>query len=273
MRLLVLSDLHIEHSGFAPDPAVLERTDVVVLAGDIHPGDDGIRWARDTFGADKPIVYVAGNHEFYGHDFDDLLNSMRDTAKEVGVCFLEDESVELAGLRFLGCTLWTDFEYHGKPLTDKLKQQTFEWFIDYAEIKANAGTERLTPDQSVQRHLKSRTWLQAALEKPDQKSTVVVTHHYPNRHSTHPRYANDPMTVCFGSHLPVELMRQAGLWIHGHTHSSFNYRIGDSRQHVRVVCNPRGYPLGWLHNEWENESFNPSMLMQQGPNGHWEVLL
>lgn len=67
MKLLVLSDLHVEFAPFVPDPAAVEAADVVVLAGDVSNGVKGIAWARQAF-ADKPVVYVVGNHEFYRCD-------------------------------------------------------------------------------------------------------------------------------------------------------------------------------------------------------------
>ena len=64
MKLHILNDLHIEFEEFAP-PAT--GADVVVLAGDIGVGMDGLRWAKARF-SDTPVIYVPGNHEFYHHD-------------------------------------------------------------------------------------------------------------------------------------------------------------------------------------------------------------
>lgn len=115
MKIMVLSDLHLESLTFEPDQEALRAADVIVLAGDIHPGVEDIVWARQTF-EDKPVVYVAGNHEFYGGDWDQTLDQMRQTAKANDVHFLEDDCVTIAGVRFLGCTLWTDFAYFGQYL-------------------------------------------------------------------------------------------------------------------------------------------------------------
>src|SRR3989442_5778678 len=109
MKLLVLSDLHLEFAAFELDRTAAEAADVVVLAGYIHQGTEGIGWARQTF-PDKPIVYVAGNHEFYGHHWTRLLDELRLQAGAHGVHFLENESITVQGIRFLGCSLWTDFE-------------------------------------------------------------------------------------------------------------------------------------------------------------------
>ena len=136
VKLYVLSDLHLENAGFTPDPAVVRAADVVVLAGDIHPGVEGVAWARATF-ADKPIVLVAGNHEFYGGDWDEVLEQMHQAAKTHDIHFLENNTTTVAGIRFLGCTLWTDFAYFGEPLKDQMMGHAARYLPDYQEIRAN----------------------------------------------------------------------------------------------------------------------------------------
>ncbi len=263
VKLLVLSDLHLEFCAFEPEPDAAAAADIVVLAGDIHPGADGILWARATF-AGKPIVYVAGNHEFYDGDWDETLLLLRRTARDQDVHFLENDAAQVAGLRFLGCTLWSDFAYFGAHWQEQSMRDA-EWGLaDYQVIGVNGPDKRLSARHSLERHLASRAWLTRELMKGDPRRTVVVTHHYPHRHSTAPQFANDDLTAAFGSHLPVELLLRSSLWIHGHTHSSRAYRLGDSRRSVRVVCNPRGYPYGWLSNEMENAEFDPGLLVSAG---------
>ena len=114
--------------------------------------------------------------------------------------------------------------------------------------------------------MKSLAWLQAQLAEPGVAANrVVVTHHYPRKESTAAKYQSDLCTAAFGSQLPDELFTQMGLWIHGHTHSSHSYRVGA----CKVVCNPRGYPRGNVPNEYENLDFNPSLVVEQTPNGQW----
>lgn len=183
VKLLVLSDLHLESCAFEPEPDAVTAADVVVLAGDIHPGDEGIRWARQTF-SDKPIVYVAGNHEFYGGDWDGTLEIMRKTAKELDVHFLENDTVTISGVRFLGCSLWTDFEFFGQYVIGKMMYYANTNFSDYNAITAASNQEsgnRLTAQMTLQRHRDSRAWLEAELPKGEPAHTVVVTHHYPHQ--------------------------------------------------------------------------------------------
>ena len=116
MKALILSDLHLEFGRMSPvhdGERIDEGVDVVVLAGDIAEGVQGIRWARETF-IMKEIVYVAGNHEYYDRHWETLQKDIRSTATRMGVHFLDQDSVELFGVRFLGATLWTDFNFFGE---------------------------------------------------------------------------------------------------------------------------------------------------------------
>ena len=268
MKLLILSDLHLEYGHFEPQQDAIAAADVIVLAGDIHPAPNGIEWARQTFG-DKPIVYVAGNHEYFDCEIDGALVLMRQMAKENDVYFLENDSVLIKGTRFLGCTFWTDFEFYGVDRKPFLMERAEKRWPDYTGRIASKRsiTGRLSPELTVLRHWQSRAWLQAQLPLGERSKTVVVTHHYPNKKSTSPKFVHDDMNVVFGSHVPVDLIRQSSLWIHGHGHNHVDYRLGDSQQSTRVIANPRGYE-SWAR-EPENNRFNPGYLVEQMPDGNW----
>ena len=254
MKLHVLSDLHVEFSPFAPDPDTVKAADVIVLAGDIYLGIKGVTWARKTF-PDKPIVYVAGNHEFYGWHWDKLLDKLREEAHAQDVYFLENESITIDGVRFLGATLWTDFEYFGLSSRSQAMRSVESNLVDYLDIKAKTlqpevvsaimGTQdgkkgpvrwsrKLTAVHSLARHQASLAWLKSELlqarESEKTEYTVVVSHHYPHKNSTAPKFLEDLLTSGYGSHLPVDLITQADLWIHGHTHDSFDYEVGDTQK-------------------------------------------
>jgi predicted phosphodiesterase len=245
VKLLVLSDLHVEQAAFAPAPF---EADVVVLAGDIHNGPQALRWARATFPR-HPIVQVAGNHEFYDGEHGATLRSMRDAARECGVFFLENESVEVGRVRFLGCTLWTDFrvfEVPGRALSmpaERAMQANERLLADYRAIAVvEAGVQRrFAPADAARLHAGSRAWLECELARPFEGSTVVVTHHLPSWRSVHPDYAAWVSNAGFASDLDA-LVERSDLWIHGHTHATRRYRVGPAG----VVCNPRGYPRAML---------------------------
>lgn len=263
MKLYVVSDLHLEFAAF--DATAHEHAwrdaDVIVLAGDIGKGSDGIKWGRQVFGS-KPIVYVLGNHEYYGYDWLKLIPQARDVARQHEVHFLEDDTVVIDGVRFLGCTLWTDFELFGIAQQVSCMGVSAKMMNDFRIVTSEAG--KLTPAQTRDRHLTSRAWLEGELAAGDPDRTVVVTHHFPDRASLAAQYATDPLSAAFGSQLPGALLSRATLWVHGHTHVSCDYIVqyqsDDAFRETRVVCNPRGYPLRGLK-PFENGAFNPELIV------------
>ncbi|MEM8814534.1 MAG: metallophosphoesterase [Pseudomonadota bacterium] len=231
MKLHVLSDLHTEFADFMP-PDI--DADIVVLAGDIGVGRKGLDWAARHF-TDRPVVYVPGNHEYYGHDLT-LIDELQSAAPR-NIHVLNDDTLILDGVRFLVCTLWTDFKLHGEDQAESARQRARRLLTDFEAIRN--GRNRLTPEDSVVLHETSRAWLQRELGKSFEGPTVVVTHHLPAARSVAEQYANDPLNPAFVSSLEYLIEEhRPNLWIHGHTHVPCDYTLFDTR----VVCNPRGYP-------------------------------
>jgi Icc-related predicted phosphoesterase len=264
MRLLVLSDLHLTHQSFdlihAGQP-VDQYADVVVLAGDIHEGVAGLKWAREGF-PDKPIVYVAGNHEFYGSHWTRQIDDMREAANKYDIEFLEANAIDLGGIRFLGCSLWTDFMLMGIDKFEPAMRHAKSNMNDYHYIKIGRTAEfhwaegkYLVPELARIRHVGSSEWLAKKLNKGDPAKTVVVTHHAPHPNSIVERYKANLLSTAYASDL-THLMGKAGLWIHGHIHSSADYIVNGTR----VISNPRGY----LHKNGgqENANFNPACVVE-----------
>jgi predicted phosphodiesterase len=240
VRLHVLSDLHLERAPFEPPPS---EADVVILAGDVARGSDGVRWARNWSGA-QPVLYVAGNHEFYGHAWPDLLATMREAAEGSAVRVLEDEQAVIAGVRFLGCTLWSDFAVAGEEQRKASMSTCARVVLDYRVIRRADRT--LTPADTLAVHETSRRWLEARLAEPHPGPTVVITHHAPLIRS---RPASPLMRAVAGAFVSdlTELMGddRVDLWVFGHTHVAADLDI----RGTRVMSNPRGYPrqeiAGW----------------------------
>ena len=264
MKILVLSDLHLDgaplsaqHQGARID----EHADVVVLAGDIDEGVKGFRWAREAF-PDKPVVYVAGNHEFYGHHWTQHLDAMRESALKYDIEFMEAEGVDIGGVRFLGCSLWTDFELFGPERKPGALRQAKSNMNDFVYIKITKSPEfywvhskHLVPELTVRRHQGSVEWLQSKLKSGDPAKTVVVTHHAPHPRSIPGHFADDLLSAAYASDL-TRLMGRSCLWIHGHMHESADYVVNGTR----VVCNPRGY-TGWSGGS-QNDRFNPTFIVE-----------
>lgn len=241
MKLLIASDIHLEF-GERWMPPDLDY-DVLVLAGDIHVGTRGFALYRGWM--DRPMLYVAGNHEFYGRVLPATIREFHGLGAEgerVLSFFLEKSSVVLDGVRFLGCTLWTDFALHGAAMQDTAMAVAEECMADYAKIvaiKDGPTKVMLAPQDTLRLHQHSRDWLARELAKPHDGPTVVVTHHAPSIHSIAPRFCDDLASAAYASNLePLIEQYQPAAWIHGHTHVAVDYHIGATR----IVANPRGYP-------------------------------
>ncbi len=234
LRLLVLSDLHTE---FAPFQQHETDADVVVLAGDIGTKLAGVDMAKATF-AGRPVVYVAGNHEYYGGALPHLTDKLRARAADSNVHFLEDDAVVIGGVRFLGCTLWTNFLLFGPKRRDACRLDAEEKLTDYRRIRRSPQFRRLRSQDTALLHIKSKKWLEGALAEPFDGPTVVVTHHAPSIASIPERYLEDSLSAAFASDLAAWVEgRPIDLWIHGHTHNCVDYLLSG----VRVVSNQRGY--------------------------------
>lgn len=252
MKLGIFSDLHNEFSHYIPEDATAEA-DVIVLAGDIWKKSQGIYWAREMW-PKAEIIYVNGNHEFYGSRRKDVLALQRIAAKETGVHFLENDSVEIDGVRFLGCTLWTDFNLFGEDNKHWCMRDAQRGLNDFRVI--HEGNRHFSPIDSVVLHEESIAWLEQKLKhEPFGGKTVVVTHHLPSMKSVAERYVDDSLSACFASKLDY-LLGHSVMWIHGHTHDSLDYEVNGTR----VICNPRGYQL-YTGNP-ENMDFNPSLIVE-----------
>ena len=230
MRLRILSDLHLEIWPFEPPPA---EADVVVLAGDIANGTAGIEWGRRAF--DLPVIYIPGNHEPYDRDYAATQEALRAAARETGIELLECREAVIEGVRFLGCSLWTDYTLAPEPARAAVIEAARGINPDYKAILQ--GERKFAPEDAMALCREHRAWLGAALERPFAGRTVVVTHFAPHPGSIAPAYATHPANPGFVVDLAA-MMGTAALWIHGHTHTFFDYRVAGTR----VVCNPRGYP-------------------------------
>jgi hypothetical protein len=266
MRLHVLSDLHVDFAPFVP-PVV--DADVVVLAGDIGIGTNGLTWARKAF-PDTRIVQIAGNHEFYGSQMEALSIDMRMAARDQGIIYLENNVAEFPehGVRIIGSTLWTDFQLFGSSRTEIANAQKAAGILlrDFSVIRC--GRSYLTPEQTVDLHAQARNFISAELAKPYDGKTVAVTHHCPAWASVHPKFQHDIVSAAFASRCE-DLIEKAHLWVHGHTHCSVDTRVGDDPNRGRIICNPRGYPQGYLRGRpspqattFENREFNPGLVVE-----------
>ena len=236
MKLLVLSDLHNEFDVFAPPHC---DADVVVLAGDIDLGSKGIEWADSTFS--QPVIYVSGNHELYRGVWQEVPGALALAGQGSNrIHLLENSAVVINEVRFIGATLWTDFNLFGVENRNAAIEVSLDIMADYRAIKFRSveGLRRLHPADTIEVHQASRIALANLLSQPFEGPTVVVTHHLPHWGSVHARWREAASSAGFASDLEDLILEfQPALWIHGHTHDSCDYHVGETH----VICNPRGY--------------------------------
>ncbi|MFI3185146.1 MAG: metallophosphoesterase [Methylococcaceae bacterium] len=225
MRINYFSDIHLEFGLLeAPD----NDADIIVAAGDIGIGAQGLDWLKAL---NKPVIYVAGNHEFYTQEYQQILQAIRKQCAGSNVHFLENDCFIFQGVRFLGCTLWADLFVEG----DKKAEALGKTLNDFRKIKFDQKT--FDAVDFSQLHQRSKTWLEQQLRQPFSGKTVVVTHHAPSMWSWNDAaHALKKLAYC-NELKPLLHEYEIAVWFHGHIHSPADYRIAGAR----ILCNPRGY--------------------------------
>lgn len=230
MRIHIVSDLHAE----VQDPGVSAAAEIVIAAGDIGARDTALPVIDGWLAAGARVVLVLGNHEFYKSDYDETLQNWSAWKRErPGLHVLNRDSIVLDGVRFLGATLWTDFDGED-PAAMEIAQQ---YMPDFRVIRYRGRP--LHPRDTVAMHRQDRRWLASRMGERHDGPTVVVTHHLPHEGSVAEQHVGSPLNPAFVSDLDA-LIRDGGplLWVHGHTHTGCDY-IAHA---TRVICNPLGYP-------------------------------
>lgn len=248
MKVHIFSDLHREFGDAKP---ALTECDLVIAAGDIATKTHGVKWLAEFF-AGKPILTVAGNHEFYGGNWPSILTKMKGAAEGASVRVLENETCEVNGWRFFGATLWTDFAINGR--SQQAEAMAEDSMNDFKRIhNSDRGYCKLLPQHVRSEHLFTVCQLRDFLAAGDPRRSVVITHHAPSSQSLRDNWASDLLAPAYGSNLePLIEEFQPLLWVHGHVHHSRDYYIGNTR----VLCNPHGY----LAME-ENAEFDPALVV------------
>ena len=252
MKLKVLSDLHLEHC-VACQVYPVGEGDVLVLAGDIfcakHFKTDGyIHQVYDRFLSDcsknyNKVLYVLGNHEFYGYNYEGAKKKLKENLPD-NFHLLDNDTITINNWNFIGFTLWTDFRNENAlEMMDAAQCMN-----DYKVIRIGHNYRKLNPNDTLDFHKESKNYLLNQLQTLTE-NVFVISHHAPSYQSIPQEYKKNP-NGAYCSNLDDVIVNhpQIKYWVHGHTHNAFNYMIED----CRVICNPGGYP-------GQGTGFNPDL--------------
>jgi len=258
MRIQLYSDLHRERyarnrslQNPMDDLPALE-SDIIVLAGDIDEGTEGMRWAAaQAEKLQKPVLYVPGNHEYYQHEYHALNGELVAFNKHSAVTCLVSDQFIYQGVRFLGATFWTDFSAYNPELRQIVMKTLRDRVDDYEVIQY--GDRILRPHDTLDIHRKERDWLgQQLIQTGDFDKTVVITHTGPSRKCQNPSYPVGMASSIFYSRLD-HMVPMADLWLYGHTHANKDLDIGGTR----LISNQHGYA-----GKQVCEGFEPNLVIE-----------
>lgn len=260
MKLQLASDLHLERD---PTFRLQPAAPLLVLAGDVGSYQAGSRLAESDWGLGRfregweQVLYVPGNHEYDGLPWPETRARLRETAERLGLIWLDREVRVLDGVRFIGCTLWADFDLlvdPRAPMAQQLKARDKAYRAANFYLRRFSALEQGAPmlaERLRELALQDQAWLREQLALPFEGRTIVVTHFAPSGRSADPRYGLVPGTAGFCNALD-ELLPLADYWLHGHLHCAQDYRVG----RCRVIANPLGYA-----DKGEQLAFRPACVI------------
>jgi Icc-related predicted phosphoesterase len=287
MKIALMSDVHLEFADLPVEPV---EADVLLLAGDIFIAKDltvdnsrqerFVNFIESACSKFKHVIFICGNHEHYHGDVNTSYDIIRETFKHLSNLYVMDNEVKVIDdITFIGGTLWTDmnkecphtlYTIKGymndyRQIEDSAVMVNFSENVyatdvdgtkDFAKVvskKFHQRAARFTPERSVALHKHMRDVIRVTANGNPSGKLVVVGHHPPSKLSTKPQYEKDTIVNGAYSSDMSELILdnpQIKLWVHGHTHSEFDYMIGSTR----IVANPRGY-VGYERGDHAGEPY------------------
>lgn len=271
LKIQLLSDLHLETDpGFVATPA--PDADLLVLAGDVgsyQTRRDGSVMEEPDWGLRRfsplpqhggwpvPVLFVPGNHEYDGLEMDKVHAGLRSACDRLGIAWLERETLVVDGVRFVGTTLWSDYDALAPADASeterlRLREKAFRAANFYLHKMAGLRGGTLFDAEAMRGlALQCQDWLRRTLAVAHGGPTVVVTHFAPTLHSADPRYGLSPGTAGFCNALD-DLLPHADVWLHGHLHCPTDVTVG----RCRIVANPLGYAC-----KQEQLGFRPTLTV------------
>ncbi|MEO1110600.1 MAG: metallophosphoesterase [Pseudomonadota bacterium] len=263
-RFLVWSDLHDEFWEGFDLPDLSAPVDGVLIAGDTHTMgrhlDIPARAARKY---NCPVVVIWGNHEPYGSIWSELMADEERKLEELraeglDIRVLHGATTEVAGIRMIGATLWTDLKLY-PPFEYLARLMVSAYMQDYRTIRTTQQT-RFTVDDMLERHCQDKAAVFEALSQPHAGPTIVMTHHLPVRQlialwRTIGGHDKRAMNNGFACDLwDVIKAYEIHTWVCGHSHEDEHWTGAGDHGPIRFVMNQRGYP-------GEETGFSPSCVV------------
>ncbi len=244
-KIALISDLHNELHREAgrpvPDLQLKTDVDVLVLAGNIDVQEHGAHYAVEQsqkFGV--PVVYVLGNHEFYGTPDKPLIEKVLEQTRGTDVTVLDADTVTIADTRFIGATLWTDMELLGRNRKNQLLSHAALNVSDYDKIRFvhKPMSQVFTPTHACFWHEQDRAFIEAELTKDDDGKKVVISHYAPSAQCLSVSERDDLLSACRASHLDWMIEKyQPEAWLYGHIDYPNQLQLGKTT----VINSPGGY--------------------------------
>jgi len=253
MRIQYVSDLHLGHWWMYRNtfPKIEAIAPILVIAGDQWASGreftHSTQWVKTIAAEFDNVIMVLGNHDYYGTEIDATDKAYQEWAAEYkNVHVLQNSSVTIDDVKFIGSTLWTDFVWvNGDARVTRLDD--FYKLSDASQILH--GDAHIEPAEILRRHKLAVDYIRSNADS----TSVVVTHHGPSYKGLSPKYApkyDGELTI---NHLFFSDLEQLieetepKAWIYGHSHDSAHFYVGSTR----VAANPCGYVSGFMSENME----------------------
>lgn len=245
MKVFLTSDLHLECDTKTSDVKI-PKCDLIILAGDISHMGHALKYASGLAQEHAvPVIFVPGNHEYYGKDYVEQTALAREFSAE-NVYVLMNDTVEFDGVRFIGSTLWSDFSAGAKNDQWTIMQNrkfAGNYINDFHVIKhSESNNRRLKPEFVRDLNYEAMRYFKQQLDQGFDGTTVVVTHFSPSITLEDPQFKGSPASPYFNANCD-ELIKEyePDFWFFGHTHSSVEAVIGKTK----IFANQYGYKHEW----------------------------
>ena len=233
-----------------------DKDTVLLLAGDIHVGAKALPWIEIMCKRFKHVVYILGNHEFYGQEWYKT-KEFWGAVRGHNLTVLDDGMVIIDDVRIVGGTLWTAL----RDQTDDVgftvwngKQSMTDYRVTKINYKKTGQYRRLHPFDTIEAHEHTVEYIKTILETPFDGKTIVMTHHLPHEKCVAERFKGSELNAFFVSNLDYIIENfDIDVWCHGHTHDNVDVEVHGTR----ILCNPMGY-----HGVALNQDFNEGLVFE-----------